>query len=1065
VRKTAIYFFGLAILIAGIFILNAQEKGDDESSPAAQSNAVEVKEVKEVSAEMSSAVETAQTAAVTVSEANTNQTQTAAEQALTPSPSAETNAPAAKPQVDHAKGVAETNKDQPKEESSAASKDGKETSGAVVVSVETNVAVAQPQVAVKEAMPEPSKTETSVESKNGKEPSKGEKAAAFDIDRGDKTAKEIKASETGETAPAVKEQPAEEKSIAQGESGFRAKPGMTNEAAVQKPGEKKQKRNGFFGRLFGSGKEEGKEGAESKAGQKEEKASVAKDQGGAGSKGMSPEELLAAQEEVRRQAKEVEGLKKLDQAYQEMGRKEFDKALTHFSEALSVMPLRPHTVETRQKAMMSEAECEYRLALNNYQGGKVKEAREDIRRALEYSPGHRGAARLSERIKQDELRRERVEAEPVPPRKSPAYLDKQKTIKGELQRGREYMAIKEYAKAENAFKSVLADDKLNSEASANLKKIAETSYILETDEFQRMKAEMLAQIRDTWTPPVKKVATGPRSEAQETIIASQARRRLEDKLKNIMIPEIKFENATIEGVVTYLHQQSLAGDRDSAPGEKGVNILLRLNSPSQSAAPAATTAAADVFAADETKPAGGDAGSGSVPAITMTMRNISLMDAIKYITDIAGLKYRIEERVVIIHRSDIALGELETRTYKVLPSTIEVMTGGAGASLTTTEAGGDKMEIGQKATVSTERTDIKKFLNDAGVPFPENTSIVYIPAPPLLIVKNTSENLESFERLLNKLNVPTVQVSIEARFVEIGQTDLEELGLEWLLTDNWEIATKPNGERIQMNKNNLTKGLRELNVAGGQVGTAVGGTMGSIASISSILTNPELTVVLHALQQSSGVNLLSAPKVTTKSGSNAKIKVVDELIYPTEYQQQAQSIGTTSAGNQSLVQIVVTPSAFETRDTGVILDVTPTVGPDNETIDLVMLPQVVELARWIDYGSDVPTGDANRTQHLTLNQPVFHCRDITTSISIWDGQTVVMGGLISEGQQNTEDKVPFLGDIPLLGYLFRSTTTKSVKNNLLIFVTATLVDPAGNKIKKDSETSLAAESGTAAATP
>ena len=268
-----------------------------------------------------------------------------------------------------------------------------------------------------------------------------------------------------------------------------------------------------------------------------------------------------------------------------------------------------------------------------------------------------------------------------------------------------------------------------------------------------------------------------------------------------------------------------------------------------------------------------------------------------------------------------------------------------------------------------------------------------------------------------------------------------------------------------MNKNNLTKGLRELNFSGGQIGTAVGGTMGSIASISSILTNPELTVVLHALEQKDGVNLLSAPKVTTKSGSNAKIKVVEELIYPTEYQQQAQSIGTTSSGNQSLIQIVVTPSAFETRDLGVILDVTPTVGPDNETIELQMLPQVVELARWIDYGSDIPTGDPNRTQHLTLLQPVFHCRDIQTQLSIWDGQTVVMGGLISEGQVNTEDKIPLLGDIPLIGFLFRSKTSKSVKKNLLIFVTANLVDPAGNKIKKETATSFVSESVTTSVSP
>ena len=901
--------------------------------------------------------------------------------------------------------------------------------------------------------------------KNGKAEGQSPAAVSTPADV-EKPAAEAEGTKAVQATPAAGAEAGESFEIDRGKNG-RAAAAAESGAPAKEPEASapagKPERRGFFSRLFGSSRKK-------EAGQvvgtpvAPEAAPVETSVVAGASAPQTPEELLAAQEEVRRQTKEVEGLNKLDQAYQAMARKEFTQALTLFNDGLSVMPLRPHTVETRQKARMSQGECEYRLALQNYQSGKASEARENIRRALEYYPGHSGSARLDERIKRDQEEKAEVEVKPVPIRKSASYLDKKKAVDSGMRRGQEYLKIKEYNSAEGEFRNVLADDKYYEDASANLKKIAEKKFDIETEEFERMKAEMLAQIRDTWTPPVKRVTTGPRAAAQDTTMISQAKRKLEQKLKDIMIQKIEFVDAKIEDVVTYLHQQSLVGDRDSAPGEKGVNILLRLSRPGQGTAPAAAAPAeTDIFAADEARPAS-SIGSGAA-GITMTMRDISLMDAIKYITDIAGLKYRIEERVVIIHRPDIALGELETRTYKVLPSTIDTMTGGGAGSMTaasTTDATED-LQLGMnRPTVSADRPDIKKFLIDSGIPFPENTSIVYIPAPPLLIVKNTAENLESFEQLLTKLNVPSIQVQIEARFVEIGQNDLEELGLEWLLTDNWEIATKPNGERIQMNKGNITKGLRELNVSGGQVGAAVGGTMGNIASISSILTNPELTVVLHALQQKDGVNLLSAPKVTTKSGSNAKIKVVEELIYPTEYQQQAQSIGTTTSGNQSLVQIVVTPSAFETRDLGVILDVTPTVGPDNETIELQMLPQVVELSRWIDYGSDIPTADPARTQHLTLLQPVFHCRDIQTQISIWDGQTVVMGGLITEGQQNTEDKVPILGDIPLLGYLFKSKTTRSIKKNLLIFVTANLVDPAGNKIKKETEPSFASESSTSA---
>ena len=83
-----------------------------------------------------------------------------------------------------------------------------------------------------------------------------------------------------------------------------------------------------------------------------------------------------------------------------------------------------------------------------------------------------------------------------------------------------------------------------------------------------------------------------------------------------------------------------------------------------------------------------------------------------------------------------------------------------------------------------------------------------------------------------------------------------------------------------------------------------------------------------------------------------------------------------------------------------------------------------------------------------IKQPLFSTRDVVTSVEIWDGQTVVLGGLISENLQKIDDKVPFLGDIPLVGRLFRTKTTVRNKRNLLIFVTARLIDPAGNPVHR-----------------
>ena len=90
------------------------------------------------------------------------------------------------------------------------------------------------------------------------------------------------------------------------------------------------------------------------------------------------------------------------------------------------------------------------------------------------------------------------------------------------------------------------------------------------------------------------------------------------------------------------------------------------------------------------------------------------------------------------------------------------------------------------------------------------------------------------------------------------------------------------------------------------------------------------------------------------------------------------------------------------------------------------------------------------TYHIAMRQPLFKVRSINTKVAIYNGATVVMGGMITENRREVEDKIPFLGDIPLIGRLFRSTYEMSEKRNLLIFVTARMVDPAGRTVNNES---------------
>ena len=405
------------------------------------------------------------------------------------------------------------------------------------------------------------------------------------------------------------------------------------------------------------------------------------------------------------------------------------------------------------------------------------------------------------------------------------------------------------------------------------------------------------------------------------------------------------------------------------------------------------------------------------------------------------------------------------------------------------------------------RADAKTMLQSMGVQFPTITlpdgradaaSATFWPHSGVLIVRNTQDNLDMVDALVDQANLSQPkQVEIESKFVEINQNNLKELGFDWLLgpfSINGKVfgsgGTAGNGAPVNpanfpfvdpvtnqpIGQNPVTSGNRNgdfaisanaldaLLVPG--LGQAVGAAPG-IFGLAGVFTNPQFQVVIRALNQKKGIDLLSAPKVTTKSGQRAIIEVVREFRYPKTYTPpQVPSIGTTTTTGSQVVPVVVTPTTpqdWETRNTGVTLEVEPVVGGDATTIDLNLVPQVVEFEGFINYGSPINAVGVNTiggaistsvpvllTQNV-INQPVFSTRKVTTSVSVYDGQTVVLGGLMREDVQKVEDKTPIIGDIPLIGRAFRTNVDQHIKKNLVIFVTARVITPAGLAFNNEEE--------------
>jgi general secretion pathway protein D len=403
------------------------------------------------------------------------------------------------------------------------------------------------------------------------------------------------------------------------------------------------------------------------------------------------------------------------------------------------------------------------------------------------------------------------------------------------------------------------------------------------------------------------------------------------------------------------------------------------------------------------------------------------------------------------------------------------------------------------------RADAKTMLQSMGVQFPTITqadgradaaSATFWPHSGVLIVRNTQDNLDMVDALVDQANASQPkQVEIESKFIEVTQNNLKELGFDWLLGP-FKVGDKgafgSGGTSVNSTAANpanfpfvdpaTKQPIGQFPVTGGNRSGSLAisanaldallfpgasGVAPGIFGLAGVFTDPQFQVVIRALNQKKGVDLLSAPKVTTKSGQRAIIEVVREFRYPSTFTPpQVPSIAGGSTGINQTLPVVVTPTTpqtWETRNTGVTLEVEPVVGENATTIDLNLVPQVVEFEGFINYGSPINAVGVNTiggaistsvpvllTQNV-INQPVFSTRKVTTSVSVYDGQTVVLGGLMREDVQKTEDKTPIIGDIPLVGRLFRTNVDQHIKRNLVIFVTARVITPAGLAFNNEEE--------------
>lgn len=420
--------------------------------------------------------------------------------------------------------------------------------------------------------------------------------------------------------------------------------------------------------------------------------------------------------------------------------------------------------------------------------------------------------------------------------------------------------------------------------------------------------------------------------------------------------------------------------------------------------------------------------------------------------------------------------------------------------------GGAQGQAGITGVTTTNKTMnvqalVREFFVACGVNLAPNvTQLFYNDRKGLLWVRASQIDLDIIEQAIEILNVTPPQVMIEARLAEMTQNDSKALGFDWYLGNTLSFdgrigaqgGTAPSyfGRPSAANPNGVFPGPTAVAPSGAIVPTAAtifprstdGSLTGSdvvpgalrqtvgsgasqtfipeVATITGILTDPQFRTVIRAIEQRDGTDLLAVPRVVTLSGRQTQVQVSDVRTIVTGVQTRQNAGGQQNQNNNNTAGgAVATTINYDTQPvpTGPILDVIPYVCADGYTIQMTLIPSITEFVGYDDPGPFNPQAQSVGAQTVgapltaTLPLPRFRIRQVVTTCAIWDGQTIALGGLISEDVRNVKDKIPMLGDLPFLGRLFRSESKTTNKKNMVIFVTPTIIDAAGNRVNSDED--------------
>ena len=756
-------------------------------------------------------------------------------------------------------------------------------------------------------------------------------------------------------------------------------------------------------------------------------------------------------------------LRKGDEAYTA---ERYAEAIEAYAGARELIPNAPVSADLRSAATERYAQASVEQARVLSRNGDVAGAKAAVDKVLNEAVAPNNSGALAMRAQLDDPIR-------TNPALTAAHTKDVDSVRRLLYTAEGAYNLGNYDQAKSTYQDVLQIDPTNTAARRGMAQVATAKSGYQKSAYDHSRAEMLGQVNKEWELQVPPNATEPSLTDPANSPYPENTVSVKNKLNRIIIPKIALDQASLDEALDFLRLRAVESDTlELDPTRKGVNFTVNLGAPDSPGATKARSARFD-----------------------LQLTNVPLSQVLRYITDITHTTFTTDNFSVIITAAGEGSAALVSRTYRVPPDFIGSMSVGG----TETAAAADPFSTAPTSGgLLTQRLGAKEVLIKQGVSFPEGATASYTPATNSLRVVNTSSNLDYIDQIVDALTkTEPVMVSLSVTMIKVQQTNLNELGFDWLLSNlgfggpgwvpgssklNLGGGTVGNGQDLSdivlptgtSTRNPITSGNRSgdaaisgnsidsliNNPSGRQARNPAPGIVGGYANID----DATLQMLMRGLDQKKGTDILAQPSTVTRSGQSASVKMVREFIYPSEYEPPELPNDTggnetiiisaggiiSGGGGQSQAVTPATPTAFKTRDVGITLEVLPVADVNKQFVNVTLSPAFVEFDGFVNYGSPINSTQqgllGSETVNLTPNQilmPVFSKQSFTTSVDVADGSNFVIGGLTQETVQNVEDQTPILGSVPIIGRLFQTKARQSITTAVIFLIKVDLMDPTG----------------------